>query len=297
MLSIFNRKKNQKIKKSGKESHISSEELLNMTDGEVAETTEIETALSIHPAWKLQNEQQYVLRFLNNELPPLKPNQISLSGVELTNVPNGIEVTAFVRNSLDQGIKIGEVPLLLLDSEQKVIARHTFDFGKIGEIPGRSSRPWAFRFPNKSFELKNFSRKDWTLAFELKTKHKLDLHESWEKALPEEQQQKLQEVFEQIEPPKEGEVNFMGFQAKQNDEGDLSVSVFIRNGSNKDVTFEKLPLSVKDASGEVVATGGFALEDFKVRANTTRPWTFHFPAKLVQKEAPDMSKWTVIVVQ
>lgn len=298
MLSIFNRKKDQKVKKSGKESHISSEELLNEA-GDNADSADIdvETILSLHPSWNLTTEQQYVLRFLNNELPPLKPNQISLSGIEINNLSDGIEVTAFVRNSLDKGINIGEVSLLLLDEEKQVIARHQFDLNEVGEIPAKSSRPWAFQFPSSAFLQQSFSREGWTLAFELKAKHKLDLHESWEKALPEEQKMKLHELFDTITPPKEGEVNFMGFQASQNEQRDLSVSVFIRNGSKKDIRFEKLPLSVKDASGEVIATGGFALEDFEVKANTTKPWTFHFPASLVQKEEPDLSRWSVEVVQ
>lgn len=297
MLSIFNRKKDQKVKKSGRESHVSSEELLNEASEANVDEVEVETALSIHPSWNLPTEQQYVLRFLNNELPPLKPNQISLSGVEISNVPDGIEVTAFVRNSLDKGITIGEVSLLLLDSEKQIIARHQFDMNELGEIPAKSSRPWAFRFPSSSFLQESFSREGWTLAFELKAKHKLDLHDSWEQALPEEQKQKLHEIFDKITPPKEGEINFMGFQASQNEQGDLSVSVFVRNGSKKDVKFEKLPLKVKDATGEVVATGGFTLEDFEVKANTTRPWTFHFPASLVQKDAVDLSRWSVEVVQ
>lgn len=296
MLSIFNRNKDQKVKKTGKESHISSEELLDEA-GEQTENIEVNTALSVHPSWNLPTEQQYVLRFLNNELEPLKPNQISLSGIEISSLADGIEVTAFVRNSLDKGIKIGEVPLLLLDSDKKVIARHTFDMNELGEIPAKSSRPWAFKFPSSTFQQDSFDRVGWTLAFELKPKHKLDLPESWEKALPEEQKNKLEQLFKQVTPPKEGEVNFMGFQAAQNEKGDLSVSVFIRNGAPKDIRFEKLPLKVKDATGEVIATGGFALENFEVKANTTKPWTFHFPAELVQKENPDLSRWSVEVVQ
>lgn len=296
MLSIFSRKKDQKIKKSGKESHVSSEDLLNEASEGIDEV-EVETTLSLHPSWNLPTEQQYVLRFLNNELPPLKPNQISLSGVELNTLPDGIEATAFVRNSLDKGIKIGEVTLLLLDNEKQLLARHIFDLNELGEIPARSSRPWAFRFPSESFLQQSFEREGWTLAFELKTPHKLDLHESWEKSLPVEQKEKLQQLFEKITPPKEGEINFMGFQAGLNEQGDLSVSVFVRNGSKKDVRFEKLPLVVKDASGEVCATGGFALENFDVKANTTKPWTFHFPAELVKKDTPDLSRWSVEVVQ
>lgn len=295
MLSLFSRKKNQKIKSTGKESLVSSEELLN--DKGADENEEVETALSIHPSWKLTTEQQYVFRFLNTELPRLKANQISLSGIEINELEDGIEVTAFVRNSLDKSIKIGEVSLLLLDNEKQVIAGHKFDFNELGDLPAKSSRPWAFHFPSSSIQKQEYAKENWTLAFELKTPHKLDLHDSWEKALPADQKEKLVELFNTLTPPKEGEMNFMGFQASMKENGDLSISVFIRNGSKKDVRFEKLPLTVKDASGSVVAAGGFALEDFTVKANTTRPWTFHFPASLVQIESPDLSRWTVMVTQ
>lgn len=297
MVSFFKKKKTDEIKKTGKEASISSKELIQGTDESIDPNEDVETALSIHPSWNLPKEKEYVLRFLNNELPPLKPNQISLSGIEINLVKNGLEVTAFVRNSLNKGIKIGKVPLLLLDKDKKPIARHEFDLNVLGELPARSSRPWAFLFPKESILVESFSRKDWTLNFELKPKHRLDLHESWEKSLPEEQKQKLQAVFEKITPPRAGEVNFMGFQASRNEQGDLTVSLFIRNGSNKDITIEKLPLAVKDATREVVATGGFTLKDFTVKAHTTKPWTFHFPASLVKKQDIDLSRWSVEVIQ
>jgi accessory Sec system S-layer assembly protein len=295
MLSIFRRKNSDKVKKSGLDSSVSSNELLNETETSADE--EIETELSIHPAWNIPSEQMYVLRFLNNELQPLKPNQISLSGIEMKAEEPGLEVTAFVRNSLNKGIKFEKVGLLLMDSKKQAIARHEFDLSELGEIPGRSSRPWTFVFPPSSVQRTEFSKEDWTIAFELKKKHSLDLHSTWEKSIAEEDKEKLEKLLQNIQPPKSGEINFMGLSAKLADSGDLHVSVLIRNGHDRNIQLQQLPLQVEDAAGEKVAGGGFKLEDFEVKANTSKPWTFIFPSSLVTKENPDLSKWKVYPLQ
>ncbi|WP_028393511.1 accessory Sec system S-layer assembly protein [Bacillus cihuensis] len=294
MVSIFKKKIN-KLKKEGKDSIISSGDLLNETDVQTDE--EIITELSIHPEWNLSSEQNYVYRFLNNELAPLKPNQISLSGIELRPENNEVAAIAFVRNSLNKAITFEEVKLLLLDENKETIASHSFDMSVLGELPARSSRPWMFVFPADTVLKKDFSTKNWTIAFELKAKHRLDLAESWEKGLPEAERKKLKKYVEQIDPPREGEVNFLGLQAKKSENGDLHVTILIRNGHNKNVKIEKLPLEMIDASKEVVAKGGFSLDDLEIKANTTKPWTFIFPAAMVLKADMDLSTWSCKPVQ
>ena len=61
----------------------------------------------------------------------------------------------------------------------------------------------------------------------------------------------------------------------------------------KNIQIQQLPLTVEDATGEIIAQGGFKLEDFEVKANTSKPWTFIFPKSLVTKEQPDLSTWKV----
>jgi accessory Sec system S-layer assembly protein len=292
MASIFRKKK---LKKEGKDTTISAEELFNTKE----ETTDqdIATELSIHPNWNLPAEQVYVYRFLNNELDPLKPNQISLSGIEVRQENDGLAAVAFVRNSLSKGITFQELPLLLLDENKNTIARYTFDLSVLGELPAKSSRPWMFVFPNKTVEKKEFAKEGWTLAFELKTKHKLDLAESWEKSLPEQERKNLEQYVEKLEPPKEGEVNFLGLQANLSDQGDLHVTILIRNGHNKNINIEKLPLEVTDATKEVVAKGGFSLDQLEIKANTSKPWTFIFPKNMVLKDSIDLSVWSARPIQ
>lgn len=294
MLSIFRRKDSEKVKKTGLDSNVSSEKLLNVAEKDSEK--EVQTKLSIHPKWNISTEQMYVLRFLNNELPPLKPNQISLAGIDLKKVDKGVEVTAFVRNSLNKGIKFETVHLILLDADKQVIAKHAFDLSKMGELPGTSSRPWEFLFPNASIQ-GEVSTENWTLAFELKEKHSLDLDENWEKSLASESKQQLEKIVNSIDPPKPGEVNFMGLQIKLEENGDIHATVLIRNGHHKNISIEQLPLQVEDAAGDIVAKGGFKLGSFEVKANTSKPWTFIFPASMVTKDTPDFSRWKIMAIQ
>lgn len=277
---------------SGKDSTVSATEFVDTTDAGTDE--EIDTALSLHPDWKISQEDQYVLRFLNNDLQPLKPNQISLSGIELVQENNRIVATAFVRNSLSKTIKLGETTLLLMDDEDKILARKQFDLSVIGEIPARSSRPWHFAFENKLLTTSTIPKEGWKLAFWLKSKHRLDLEESWEKSLSKEGKAKLQEIIESVGEPKDGELNFLGVQAIIHTDGNLHVTLLIRNGSTKDLKLEQLPLQIFDATDEIVAKGGFKLDNLEIKANTSKPWTFIFPKEMLLKESLDFSRWKAV---
>lgn len=81
MLPFFKRDKDDKPELAGQESTVSSEDLLN--ESTASDDESIQTELSIHPDWKLPKEDVYAFQFLNLECAPLKPNQLSLSGISL----------------------------------------------------------------------------------------------------------------------------------------------------------------------------------------------------------------------
>ena len=85
----------------------------------------------------------------------------------------------------------------------------------------------------------------------------------------------------------------MGIQAQIDDNGALHTTLLIRNGGEKNIRFEQLPLIVEDASGEVIAKGTFKFDKLEVKANTSKPWTFIFPKELVSNDQVDLSKWRV----
>ncbi|AGT33487.1 hypothetical protein M493_16365 [Geobacillus genomosp. 3] len=286
----------KKKKKSGGDTTVEAQDIINEAGEASGEEEEVHTELSLHPSWNVPTEEQYVLRFFNNELPPLKPNQVSLSGISLTKEIDGVMVTAFVRHSLPHSIQIGRVPLLLLREDGTILARKEFDLRELGELPPKTSRPWRFLFGRETLRAEEIPAEGWKLAFELKPKHRLDLDPTWEEVLPEAEKEALRRIVDELGAPKENEVNFFGLQAAMND-GGLRVTVLVRNGSHKTVCLEQLPLEVEDAAGDVVARGSFKLDRLEIKANTTKPWTFIFPPAVVQKDDPDLSSWKLNVIR
>ncbi|WP_456273182.1 accessory Sec system S-layer assembly protein [Bacillus sp. AK031] len=294
MFKFLDKFKKNSMKATGENSTISSDQLFEGNEEETG--TNVKTELSIHPGSQVTNEEKYFLQFLHNELPDLKENQISISGVDLKRTDSDVLITAFVRNSLRKSVKFEKTALLLIGPDGERLARKEFDLSTLGELPAQSSRPWQFKFSQAEIEAKEISLTGWKLAFELKKvnlPHGLDLEDSWKKSLADEEVRKLETMVKSLDAPKPGEVNFMGIAIKLLDNGQLHTILLIRNGSEKEINLKQIPLIVEDAHGDVVAKGGFQLEELKVKANTSKPWTFIFPESLVVKQTPDLSKWKV----
>lgn len=86
----------------------------------------------------------------------------------------------------------------------------------------------------------------------------------------------------------------MGIEAKQLPSGELGVTLLIRNGSDKHIHFEQIPLEVRDYAGDIVARGLFPCH-LEVKAHTSKPWTFLFPPELLRKAEPDWTSWKVTI--
>lgn len=282
-----------------KKEKVVADEKIETATAEEAISTEsnaVHTTLVFNDAQEISKSDIYVLRFHHQQLPLLKPNQISISGIRLTRFEEDVIIDAFIRNTLEKAVRFEMVDLILLDENNQPLAKKTFDLSEMGDIPALSCVPWRFFFEEEDYLAESIPDEGWKIAFELKrqaAEHALDLAPSWEEQLSDEQRQHLEKVIAGLPKLKEDEVNFMGLEAVMQEEGSLAVTVLIRNGSQKSIKIEQLPLVVEDAEGDQVCQGGFALDDFEVKANTTKPWTFIFPAQLVVKPQPNLTHWKV----
>ena len=285
----------------GKDSAVDSKEIVQGKTP-LSTKSQVKTKLSFHPDWNVPQEQQYVFNFLANDLQPLKPNQLSLAAINIEEdqKSGAWNVKAFFRSSLSQPIELGDIELLLLDKEGKRIGAKTFNFKDLGVIPPNSARPWVFEFDRASLEAEEVPEEGWTIAFNLISLrgHQLDLDDTWKKQLPKEQQEKLAEIIKGLPKLGKKEVNFTGLQIHLKDDQSLHASIFIRNGNDKSINLEQLPLEITDAAGKLVAKGSFKMDPvLTVQPNSTKPWTFIFPAELVDAEGADLSRWTARVPQ
>jgi accessory Sec system S-layer assembly protein len=262
------------------------------------------TPLSLHESWeaKLSTQERYALSFMAQELLPLAAGNVSLAGTSLVPHDDGVEVTAFVRNSSDRPVRLGEMTLVVLFGDQQLFTRQSFDLAELGEIPPRSARPWSFVFAREHFLQVDVLLANWKVAFEMAQKkmvlpQQLELEESWIKVLTDEQKNSLIELAKRLPALKEGEVNIQSVQIRRTEDGAVHAMLLIRNGSVQSLSFEKLPLALYDATGEKVAEGLFELGSLTVNANTSKPWLFIYPPESIQKEQPDFSRWKVSVPQ
>lgn len=283
-------------RKPKKKEEIETKLISPLEEKENIEEGLVQTTLSFHPEWELTNQEKYVYMYKHKQLPLLKPNQISITGIKLLEYQDGFVVVAFLRNTLEQAIRFDAVDLLLLDETGQAIAKKKFELDTMEELAPLTCRPWRFLFSNEDKLVEKFPEDGWTIAFELKQpkeEHKLQLHESWENQISPLHREHLEQLVSTLPPLQDGEVNFLGLECKFTSEDSLAVTVLIRNGSDKSIKLEQLPLIVEDAMGDIVCQGGFKLDEFIVQANSSKPWTFVFPNNLITKPSPDLSKWKV----
>lgn len=291
----------KKTEAKAKNKAIESYELLaNHKANQKKSTEEVDTPLSLAEDWDISQEQLYVFQFLSNDLEPLKQNQLSISGIDLEQDEQGNTVVkAFVRQTLDEAIELGEVELLLLDEKGELIASQRFDLSELGTLPARTARPWVFVFNKENVEVDEVPEENWTIAFNVESMmpHRLDLDEAWEKALSQEQKDSLAKVIEGLPKLQPKEVNIIGFQITEQEDQSLAVSLFVRNGHTKRINIEQMPLEILDANQKVVAKGSFDLAPLSVKANTSKPWTFIFPQEMVDLQGADLSRWVAKIPQ
>lgn len=292
-MALFKKKKKNKPE-------VKLEEEIQTATAEEAVSTDsdaVYTTLMFHEKEEYDKADTYVLRFHHQQLPSLKPNQISLSGIRLIRFEEDVIVEAFIRNTLSRPVRFEMLDLVLLSEDGQILAKGSFDLSDMGELPALSAMPWRFYFEEEELLTENTNIPDdgWKIAFELKSsqEHQLDLAPNWDKQLSQAQKEQLKKLVAGLPKLNKDEVNFMGLEAKMKEDGSFAVTVLIRNGSTKSMKIEQLPLIVEDGDGEQVCQGGFTLNDFEVKANTTKPWTFIFPKGLIKKENPNLSKWKV----
>lgn len=296
-MSFFPNSESENITIQGKETIVSTKK---RTEAEQEEQPEkVKTELSFHPDWEVSEADQQVFEKLHEELEDLQQDQLSLAGIlkmEETEEEDTFTFYAFIRHTLPKKAAFKETAVEIWSADNTLLGRKEFDLTAVGEIPPNSSRPWIFTFTPKDLFTENLPESGWRLTFKKKQtqhSHELALTPSWSKRLSPENKRQLRQIVRRMEPPKPGEINFKGLKAVYLEErGELHITLLIRNGRDKGMNLEKLPLQVEDAEGDVIAKGGFELSPkLQVKPHTSTPWNFVFPESMLLKKNPDLSRW------
>ncbi|QGG47460.1 SLAP domain-containing protein [Heliorestis convoluta] len=221
--------------------------------------------------------------------------EVIVEGSILLNLDDVVQVSATFKNNLKQPVIFEEIPLLLVDKKGKILAKQAFNLSEMGRIAPGEKKKWDLAFDRKNVLVDQIKQDNWAILFDMEdmTTGQKDFElEGLPEGYPPEQEEKLKAILKKMPIVKPGEVSFTPLHATVN-KGQLLVAVMIRNGGEKTLKIDALPLLLLDAQGEEAAKAQFQLENFLVSPGKARLWTFVFPEEMVQKKNPDLSSWSL----
>jgi SLAP domain-containing protein len=259
---------------------------------------EVPTVLSLleHDDNVMSDVQKEILEEEISELEPIKEDQLNLSGIYAYDLGDKIEVKAYIRNGLTKAVNFEYVPLVISNSKGETLAYQLFNLQSLGHIPAKSARPVKLYFEKKNVYVDSISIDDWSLAFDTKVevarKIRVD-YEDLPKDIGVEEKLVFDNFLKEIPELKEGDFNVSTFSMGVQKNGNILVTLVMRNGTDKAVKVDKIPMTVKDVNGIAVKSNLFELDSFIVNPFKARICNFAFPTGLKLQEDVELTDWNV----
>ena len=166
----------------------------------------------------------------------------------------------------------------------------------LGIIPPMGGRPYKVYFNKKNVFVEKIPEDDWSIKFEKRIKALKTVNVELE-GLPQnlsyEMREEIMNYFNKLPLVKKGDVSLSTVKLSRNNDDSISIVLMIRNGTDKQIKIEKLPISIKDEEQNFIGGGLFEIDNIEVNPNKARVYNFVLkPEKIVNKEA-DLSKCKV----
>lgn len=255
-----------------------------------------EQELFIHPSWvNLPQEMRYVYQYEHFELPIIEKDSFGIHGISLNEVDEKYFVTTFIRNTTDKAYCLDDILIYLVNDEKESLAVMKINLKKeVGNIPSNSNMPWIFVFDETTRTELELDKDNWNIVFKVPEPHRLEL-DSKQDEFSAELKKQIDEAYKKLSPIQENTINLSGIDCLIDEEYYVTVTTFIRNGYFRDINLSNIILEVVDTNESMVCRAQFTIEDLKVPANSSKPWTFVFEPLYIMNPTPDLSKWRIQV--
>lgn len=122
----------------------------------------------------------------------------------------------------------------------------------------------------------------------------LSLHETWEEELDQEKRYTLSFLQTSLPTLLDGQVAITGFNMQITQEG-LTAFGFIRNGLNRPIQFETMPLLLLGENDALVARKIFDMSEMgEIPAHSDRPWAFTFEDEAITGRDVRLDTWKLV---
>lgn len=240
--------------------------------------------------------QKDILKEELDEFSTIKEGDIDVEGVYAYDQGENIEVKIYIRNGLSQNVNFEYIPFMIVNSKEEVLAYQMFNMKELGEIPAHSARPWKLYFDKKNVYVDKIPMDDWSIAFDSRLNVEESVTIEYEN-LPDEIEVSDRLVFEKFlsdqSKLKIGKFGASSFSIGIQKDGTIVVTVVMRNGSNNSIKVEQVPITLKDAKGNVVKSNLFKLDNFVISPFKAKIYNFTFQTGVRLEEDASLNDWKV----
>lgn len=258
----------------------------NALDIKLSLAPEVEVVMS-------EVQKDYLEEEMAETIPQMEKGQINISGVYAYKDGDKLEVKFYIVNGLNQEINLEKVPLKIITSTGEEVAYQVFDLKEMGNIPPCSARPGKVYFNKGNVFVDEIKHDDWKLVFDgnMQAVKYADIEfEKFPEDMTEKDKNAFNEFLKKIRKVEKGQFAANVFTMLQYKNGDILLTLVFRNGSDKEVALEKLPLTLEDENKDVIFSAIYTLEDFKISAQKARILSVVVKKDILLKDEVDLTK-------
>lgn len=262
------------------------------------DSLKIELSLNQNTIDRISDVQKnYLEEEMNEVIPKIEDGQVNITGVYIFDEGDKFEAKIYIVNGLSKTINLDKVPLCIVNSKGEQLGYEIFDLNEMGDIPPHSARPWKIYFDKKNVTVNEIPQDDWKIVFDNRIKAvsyaNIEL-EAIPKNLDAKEIATFKEFMTTLPKLEQGEVSISVFTMTQYQNDDLLITLIARNGVNKGIKLEKLPITIETSDGRIVVKGAFELENFEISASKARIISLIFKKELLLEEEFDLSSCKVM---
>lgn len=223
------------------------------------ERKNVDLGLSLEPerGQIISKVQKEIIEEDLKNLDPLKENDINISTTYVFDMGDKLEASIFFRNGLSNPINFDELALTLVNSKNEEVATEIFLLREVGTIPGKSARPWKLYFDKEKMAKVPDTLEDYKVIFNKDIKAISTVEVEFENIpsnMNMDLQRNLQKYLKSLPIIKKGDVTFNTYEVKLKNDSSIVITIVVRNGAEKKVKVEQLPITLYDANYKKVSS-------------------------------------------
>ncbi|MBZ9625196.1 SLAP domain-containing protein [Clostridium sp. FP2] len=201
-------------------------------------------------------------------LPDMNVGDININTTYVFDLGDKVEVGVYFRNGLSEAINFDKIQLKILNSRDEIVANQTFELREVGDIPAYSAVPWKLFFNKENvytdvIELQDGAR----IVFDTNIKAHSTLKIEFENVPDKSEFSKLHKYLDKLSPMTSGNISISLYEIEKSNNGDLVISLIMRNATARKIKVEKIPITIKNNENDkIVAIGTFNIGDMEINS-------------------------------